>query len=329
MIKLSVIIPIYNVEEYLAKCIDSVLVDAAGTYEIILVNDGSTDDSPAIAERYRDRHPELIRLISTENMGLGSARNTGMANARGEFIYFLDSDDYLAPGAMQKMLDCLDRDFDICIFDSISVDPAGHELQTIKGCTRETGISLDEYPELLLQIPNVWNKIYRASLFRDNGILFTPREWFEDLRTVLKLYAFTDKILYIPEAWHRYLIRPGSITNSAKAERNREIITAVDDLRDFYREQGRFDELKDELDYLTYHAQFLTSSVRANLADPNSPVQEVLLTDFLQKCPDFRDNPYIKQIPPKYRLLTFLLLHRRRRAVNLVMRLNKKIKNTA
>ena len=87
--------------------------------------------------------------------------------------------------------------------------------------------------------------------------------------------------------------------------------------------------LKDELDYLTFHAQFLTSSVRANLADPDSPVQEVLLTDFLQKCPDFLDNPYVKQIPPKYRLLTFLLLHRRRRAVNLVMRLNKRLKHQA
>jgi len=329
MIKLSVIIPIYNVEAYLAKCLDSVLDGATPECEIILVNDGSTDGSPAIAESYRDRRPDLIRLISTENMGLGSARNTGMASARGEFLYFLDSDDYLAPGAMGRMLDTLDRDFDICIFDSVSVDPAGHVLQTVKGCTRETGISLAEYPELLLQIPNVWNKIYRASLFRDNGILFTPREWFEDLRTVLKLYAFTDKILYIPEAWHRYLIRPGSITNSAKAERNREIISAVNDLRNFYREQGRFDELKDELDYLTFHAQFLTSSVRANLADPDSPVQEVLLTDFLQKCPDFRDNPYVKQIPPKYRLLTFLLLHRRRRAVNLVMRLNKRLKHQA
>ena len=329
MIKLSVIIPIYNVEDYLAKCLDSVILANETDYEIILVNDGSTDSSPAIAASYRDRYPDLIRLINTENMGLGSARNTGMANARGEFVYFLDSDDYLAPGAMRRMLDSLDRDFDICIFDSVTVDPSGHELQTVKGCTRETGIRLEEYPELLLQIPNVWNKIYRTSLFRNNGILFTPREWFEDLRTVLKLYAFTDKIIYIPEAWHRYLIRPGSITNSAKAERNREIITAVDDLRDFYREQGRFNELKNELDFLTFHAQFLTSSVRANLADPNSPVQELLLTDFLKKCPDFRKNPYVRQIPPKYRLLTWLLLHRRRRAVNLVMRLNKRLKHQA
>ena len=128
MIKLSVILPVYNVEDYLAKCLDSVILADEPDYEIILVNDGSTDSSPAIAASYREQYPDLIRLISTENMGLGSARNTGMANARGEFYCFLDSDDYLAPGAMRSMLDIFDRDFDICIFDSISVDPAGHDL---------------------------------------------------------------------------------------------------------------------------------------------------------------------------------------------------------
>ena len=325
MLKLSVIIPVYNVENYLSKCLESVIAETDPGYEIIIVNDGSTDGSLAIAEHYRSRFPKLIRLICTENMGLGSARNTGMAAAQGEYLYFLDSDDYLAPRAMQNILKALCLDFDICIFDSISVDPSGRELEYIKGCGRTNGINLSEYPELLLQIPNVWNKIYRKTLFSSNSILFPPRAWFEDLRTILKLYAFTDKIVYIPEAWHRYLIRPGSITNSANAVRNLEIITAVDDLRDFYREQGQFDHLKNELDFLTFHAQFLTSSVRANLADRRSPVQETLLTDFLEKCPDFSSNPYVKQIPLKHRFLTWLLLHRRRFAVNLMMRLKKRI----
>ena len=327
MIKLSVIIPVYNVEAYLAKCLDSVILEGETDYEIILVNDGSTDSSPAIAEVYRARYPELIRVITTENMGLGSARNTGMAHANAELLYFLDSDDYLAEGGMRRILELCDRDFDLCLFDSVSVDPAGRTLKDIPGCGREEHITLSEYPELLLQIPNAWNKIYRASLFRDHQILFPARAWFEDLRTVLKLYAFTDKILYVPEALHRYLIRPGSITNSAKAERNREIIEAVDDLRGFYRELGRFDELKAELDFLTFHAQFLTSSIRANLADRHSPVQEELLVDFLQKCPDFRDNPYVRKIPPKHKLLTWLLLHRMRLAVHVLMRLNNRAKN--
>ena len=87
------------------------------------------------------------------------------------------------------------------------------------------------------------------------------------------------------------------------------------------------DELKAELDFVTFHAQFLTSSIRANLADRHSPVQEELLVDFLQKCPDFRDNPYVRRIPPKHKLLTWLLLHRMRLAVHVLMRLNNRAKN--
>ena len=110
MVKLSVVVPVYNVEDYVAKCLDSLLEPgrsrlAAGEepgYEIIAVNDGSTGD---IAAEYHRRYPELIRLITIENSGQGQARNVGMEAAAGKFLYFIDSDDYLAPGAMAELLD--------------------------------------------------------------------------------------------------------------------------------------------------------------------------------------------------------------------------------
>ena len=326
MIMLSVIIPVYNVEDYLAKCLDSVLLPGEPMYEIIVVDDGSTDSSPRIADEYQRRFPELIRVIHTENMGLGSARNNGMAAANGDFFYFLDSDDYLAPGGMRGILDALKQDFDICIFDSVTVDPAGRELAYVHGSEKNGFVTLDTYPGLLLQIPNVWNKIFRRRLFEEKNIRFPGRAWFEDIRTVLKLYTLTDSILCIPEAWHRYLLRPGSITNSRSAQRNLEIIEAMDDLTDFYTEQGRFEALRDELEYLAFYCQFLTSAVRANLADRHSPVQEELLQNFLQKWPDFQKNPYVQKSSPKHKLLTQLLLRRMRLSVYLLMRLNRRIK---
>ena len=253
MPKLSVIIPIYNVEKYLAKCIESVITKSEVPYEIVLVNDGSTDGSAAIAESYRARYPALISVIATENMGLGSARNTGMDHSTGEYLYFLDSDDYLAPGGIDSILACLEEDFDLCIFDSITVSEDGRELRHVSGCRPGDVITLDEYPELLLEIPNVWNKIYRRSLFTDNAIRFPGRAWFEDIRTIPKFYVLADKIVYKPEAWHRYLLRGGSITNSANAARNREIIDAMDDLVAFYRQQECYDRLKDILEYLVFH----------------------------------------------------------------------------
>lgn len=327
MKKLSVIIPVYNVEPYLARCIESVVTESEIPYEIVIVNDGSTDGSAAVAERYRARYPELISVVTTENRGLGSARNTGMEHSSGEYLYFLDSDDYLAPGGMDGILACLEEDFALCFFNSVTVTEDGRELKTVQGCKAPGEISLDAYPELLLEIPNVWNKIFRRRLFTEHDIRFPGRAWFEDVRTVLKLYAFAAPMIYKPEAWHRYLLRGGSITNSKKALRNREMIEAVDDLFSFYRQQGRWEQLKPVLEYFAFYNEFLTSSVRANLADWRSPVQEELMLDFLGKFPDFQQNPYVQKIPPKYKLLTWLLLHRMRLSVHLIMQLNNLVRD--
>ena len=120
-LKLSIVIPVYNTRDYLAACLDSVLDPAADDCEIIVVNDGSTDDSEAIALEYAARYPERIRVITTENGGLGAARNVGLEASRGEFVFFLDSDDRLADGALGEMLDSLTPERDIVIFDFLSV----------------------------------------------------------------------------------------------------------------------------------------------------------------------------------------------------------------
>ena len=315
MCRLSIVVPVYNIEAYLAKCLDSLIAENASGYEIIVVNDGSTDGSGAIAEAYRQRYPSLITVISTENRGLGAARNTGLEQASGEYVLFVDSDDYLAPGAVEEMLSHLD-----------DVNPDGRELKYVCGCKREGPLRLSEYPGLLLEIPNAWNKIYRRSFFLEQDIRFPSRVWFEDLRTVLKLYYYAERIDYVPRAWYRYLIRPGSITNTKNAARNLEIIEAVDDVIAFYRSKGCYEQYRSELEYLAFHSQFLTSSVRANLADRRSPVQEELMRDFLKKFPDFRENPYVRSSSKGHKLLTFLLLHRMRLSVHVIMKLNNLIK---
>ena len=334
MIRLSVIIPVYNVEGYVAKCLDSLIspvaeaisLGEAPEYEIIAVNDGSTDSSPAIVQDYVNRYPQLVHLISTENMGQGHARNVGIDEAKGEYLYFIDSDDYLAPGAMGELLKTLDGDYDILIFDSIAVNTDGLELEYRNGCMRDNDLNLSRYPELLLQSPDVWNKIFRRSLYIESGVRFTERVWFEDLRTVPKLYHYTDRIVYLPKAWHRYVQRPGSVTNTKKIERNLEIIPAIDELVEFYKSTAEYPEIKDALEYLAFHSEFLTSSVRANLADWCSDVQDKLREDFLGKFPDYAANPYVRTMSRKHKLLTALLMHRQYLAVHIIMKLNNRLK---
>jgi len=325
--KLSIIIPVYNTREYLAACLDSVVDSACGDYEIVIVNDGSTDDSGIIAAGWASRYPGLIRVITTENGGLGAARNVGLEAARGDYLLFVDSDDTLSAGALREMLNTLDGSFDIGIFDILQVNPSGDTVGTIYGCTERGDFTLSESPRLLFEPPSACNKLFRRSLFLDSGVRFPGRVWFEDLRTIPKLYPLAGTIRNLAKPWYRYLIRPGSITNNANAARNLEIIDAAAEIIAHYKAAGLYERYEDELCYMAFYNVFLTASVRVNAADPDSAVQEQLMQWFLQSFPDWRDNPYVKSQGSKHRLLTELLMRRKRKSVHLIMQLNSKAKN--
>ena len=327
--KLSVVIPIYNVRDYLAACIESVLSAACSDYEIVLVNDGSTDDSGTIAADYAARYSDRIRLITTANGGLGAARNVGLEAARGDFLLFLDSDDRLSEGAMEEILPELTEEKDMLIFDLLSVNPDGSVIERMRGCGKTGRLCLSDFPELLLAYPSACNKICRRSLFLDSGVRFPGRVWYEDLRTMPKLYTLTDRIFAVQKAWYLYLLRPGSITNSAKLQRNLEIVDAVDDLLGYYRSCGMYEKYRAELDYVAFYNMFLTASVRVCQADAQSPVLPQLRNAFLHRFPDWAQNPYVRSMSKKHRLLTKLLFSGQYRAVAALMRANDRLRRKA
>ena len=326
MLKLSIVIPVYNVEKYLSKCLDSVIYPQLDGYEVIVVNDGSTDSSLTVTEKYLDRYPELIRIISTENGGLGAARNVGIDAANGEFLLFLDSDDRLSDGALPEIMEKLNEDFDICIFGILSVTEDGIVLDDVRSCGREGTLSLDSYPRLLLCPPSACNKICRRSLFIESGLRFPSRVWYEDLRTIPKLYLLTDKIVATDRQWYIYIQRSGSISRSANLERNLEIIEAVDDLIGYYKTAEKYNKYRHELEYTAFYNQYLTAVVRVCLADPKSPVANILRDDFLTKYPDYSTNPYVREMPFKYRILSRLIRRRSYTTVGFLMGLNERVK---
>ena len=167
--KLSIIVPVYNTEEFLPACLDSVIYSELNDYEIIVVNDGSTDSSLSIALKYAENYPGLIKLIDKKNGGLGDARNAGIDAAEGEFLLFLDSDDKLAPTALSEIMDSLNEDFDILIFDLQQVNIDGENIGLIKGADKAEFSSFADYPELLFQPPAACNKLIRRSLFVENS----------------------------------------------------------------------------------------------------------------------------------------------------------------
>lgn len=326
MPKLSIVIPVYNVENYLAKCLDSVIYPELSDYEIIVVNDGSTDSSGRICEDYAKRYSSIIRLITTPNGGLGRARDVGIDAASGEYIAFLDSDDYLSSNAVPEMMETLELGYDMCVFDINFVNEEGFCFKYVHGCSTEGFLSLESFPQILFEMPSAWNKIYRRSLFTDTGISYPGRVWYEDMYVTPWLYIKAEKIYSVHKGWHNYLQRAGSITNNKNTQRNLEIIPAVDAMLDAYRQEGVFDKYKAELEYSAFYNQVLTSVTRVNLADPKSDVQDKLVENYISKFPDYLNNPYLKTLPAKYKLIHFLIRYKMRLPLNILMKLNNRVK---
>ncbi len=328
MIKLSIIIPIYNVEPYLADCLDSVLKTKQTDYEIILVDDGSPDNSLSIAQRYAEKYPQRIRIHSGPNGGLGQARNIGIEMATGEWLLFVDSDDRLADGALEEIFSVLNKPVNMIIFDDLVVREDGSVSGRTVSMTREAGdFSIQEYPEALFSDPSACNKLYKRSLFVDNDIRFPSRVWYEDLHTTPKLLVLAQRMSYIPKAWYLYMQRGGSIMRNKTTERNLEIIDAVDDVLDWFRKKGMYEQYEKELEYLAYYNQLLTSTTRVNLIDRKSPVQARLRENFENKFPNWKENTYIQHMPAKYRFLNNLIFGGQYLMLNLVMRANAMLRH--
>lgn len=324
--KLSIIIPVYNVENFLVRCLESVTSPVEDDCEVIIIDDGSTDNCPEIIRSFSDDYPEYIISIRQENQGLGGARNTGLKAARGEYIVFLDSDDYLSPGALSEMKAAVSDDPDICIFNLQSVNEKYEIVKKEAGAGKTGVFTLEEYPELLLCLPAAWNKIYRRAFLIKRNFSFPGRVWFEDYRTIPALYPFASKIKAVNMCWYNYLQRSGSITNSRNIERNIEMIDAVEDLTDKFKEFGLFNEYYNQLEYSVLYNLLIAATVRVNRADPSSILQDEFLRYFRNHFPSYKKNPYFKKMPFKYKLLHFLITCRLWNVLHFVMKTNDRRK---
>lgn len=322
--RFSIIIPVYNVKDYLQKCIDSVLANDCADCEIILVNDGSTDGaSPAICDENAARHPDLIRVIHQENQGLGGARNTGIAAARGEYLFFVDSDDTIAPYALKVLSEAAaNYGADVFSFDFTRDDGNGG-LFPESANRGPVGVpfTLAEKPEFLLSLPAAWARIWRRSLFAETTLQYPSRVWYEDIRTSTKLFAKARSIVILPEHLYFYLLRPGSIMNNRNLQRNREILDAFDDILNWFRQENLAETYSKELCALAIWHILLTASVRVARTQPDSPLLSEFSSYMEKHFPDFRQNPYRASFPAGKRLALFLVEHRRYKTIRLLFRL--------
>lgn len=237
MIKVSVIVPVYNIEAYVARCLDSLMQQDLKEIEIIVVNDGSTDNSPEICKSYAKKYPN-IKYISQHNQGLSAARNTGIDAAKGEYIGFVDGDDFVK----KEMFSTL---YNNAIENDVSISCCGYEEYYDNGETYApiaSGIrkKYKRYEALDLFLVDryfgvlAWNKIYKRELFRN--IRFPVGELYEDILTVYKLIDLAGGLYYDSTPQYYYYYRSDSISNAQFSPKTLGIIGAVDEVVEFYRE---------------------------------------------------------------------------------------------
>ena len=311
--KFSIVIPAYNVADYLEKCVLSVVNQTFDYWETMLVDDGSTDGiTGVLCDRLAAKYGQHFRVIHQENGGLGAARNAGMEAAEGEYLVFLDSDDYVAPDMLEKLSARIDATHcDIYTF-GFAVDKGGDTGEVhIDDLPADKPFTLAEYPRLLLATPNAWNRGYRREFFLQSGIRYPGRVWFEDIRTTMKLFALAVSIEAVPEPFYYYVVREGSITRNAKADRNREILDAFDDLLAFYKAQGLYERYKDELCRLAIDHIYLAASVRVLLIDRKHALLSEFADYMRRNFPNYPANPYLGELS-RPRKLAFSLLEKRR-----------------
>lgn len=235
--KLSIIVPVYNVEDYIANCLDSLLIQDIhhNDYEIIIVNDGSKDGSDKIANDYDRKHAN-IHIVNRENGGLSAARNTGLKHAKGEYVWFVDSDDWIEANCLKMLIYLLDKnELDTLCFGVKFYHNAEHvDCSNTPTEHREQVMCGADFVLKANMIPAAWAAVYRRSFLVENNLAFYEGILHEDEEFTPRAYFLAKKIMYSHQHVYYYRQREGSIMKSARnAKRAVDFLKIADSLYDF------------------------------------------------------------------------------------------------
>ena len=282
--KLSVIVPVYNAQAYLRDCIGSLLGQTMDDYEVILVNDGSTDNSQEIIDEYQMAYPQVIRSLSVYNGGQGRARNLGLEIAKGDYVGFVDSDDWVLPEMYLKMYrkaETEDADVVVCDIKKIYADRSTELLTTWR----------EDKP--IASAGSACDKIFRRQVVGD--IRFPEGLWYEDFAFSAKVLMRSRKTVHIPEMLYMYRCGQPSTMHNNNARMNLDILEVMEDLREFL-ESG--EGSRDDYEYLLINHVLLDGISRLARQESEDRKEVIaLLRDYvheqiprLSACESFRQE---------------------------------------
>lgn len=241
MPSLSIVIPVHNVEKYLAKCLDSILVDNQFTGQVVCVNDGSTDGSLAILEQYAEKYSN-IEIISQPNSGLSAARNAGLDKAAGEYVFFPDSDDWIIPGSIDKIMSQINGE-EVVYFNAKVYSDEKQSFKSEIDIPNLRHLTGSAYFAAIYDKPRnmpcvcVWGGIFLRSFLIGNHLYNEPGIYHEDSLFTPQVLLLANNVSSLNEYVYVYRIRKGSITSHITMKHIVDSIHIIHTLKDFYEQR--------------------------------------------------------------------------------------------
>lgn len=295
MVKVSVIVPVYNTKKYLKRCLDSLVNQTLQELEIILVNDGSTDGSIEILREYEERFPGRVRVLEKENGGQATARNLGIKESHGQYVGFVDSDDYVELEMFETMVRVAQAnacDMVECHYHHIE-ERDGKELAT-RGNIRQY---IDRKDMFINPMTAPWNKLIRREILMQNGLQFPEGLIYEDTAFCIKLIPHIKKHLYVDKKFVYYILRSTSTMNANKSRRVADIFAVLDDILKYFKENHFYESYKKELEYFCVKILLCSSLSRIGRVHDKMLEEELLDKTFKyinDNFSNYKDNSYFQ-----------------------------------
>lgn len=303
MIEVSVIVPVYNAEKYIKRCVESLLAQSFREFEIIFVNDGSTDKSKDMLMQYKEESIS-IRIVDKENGGQGSARNAGIKEAKSEFLVFVDIDDYVKEDMLLKLYEKQRKtNADIVWCDALKVK-ADESLGTLDQDVNWTKNDINDY---FLNNASPWRKLIRTSLIKENDLYFPNIRFYEDVAVVPAYGLYAKIIAYVSEPLYYYDLHEGSTMHQVKYDKRLEcVFEALDILKKHYVDSNISNGYHDALEFIYIDHLLHAASLRFFMFDEGKKELDKIVEVFKKDYPKWMNNVYYKQKGLKYRIICYL-----------------------
>ena len=324
MKKVSVIIPVYNVEKYLKKCLDSVINQTLDDIEIIIVNDGSPDNSQKIINEYIKKYPNKIKSFIKENGGQATARNKGIENVDSEYTIFIDSDDYIDINMLEDMYNTAktkNADIVVCNYNEGNEENGFNKI-----VAKKTNYKNEKINYIFSNI-SPWNKLIKTELILKNNIRFLEKHIYEDLATMPLFGMYSKKIIFLDKAYNYYIIRDGSTMRQKKYNKKLEdIFISLEHLTNEMKKRNFLDEYSEELECLYIEHLLYAGCGRFLEYKEGIPAFKKAIALMKEKYPNWRKNKYYKEKSKLFKITCNLFYNKNYLLINVYNFIRHKLK---